>query len=100
MHTRSKLILLVLLLLLVLVVGTTVLAQSSAGFDLSWHVIGSGGGASSSASYRVNGTIGQSIANQPAAGGTSFTVSSGYWFVDTGTTGTTLYLPAILKNSF
>ncbi|HEX9926697.1 MAG TPA: hypothetical protein VGD99_28885 [Anaerolineae bacterium] len=90
-----------LLFVLVLMLGTTVLAQTSAGFNLEWHVIGSGGGESSSAGYQVKGTIGQSIASQPASGSANFTVSSGYWFGDTGpagTTGTGIYLPIIFKN--
>jgi hypothetical protein len=37
--------LLVLHLLLVLVMGTAVLAQTSADFNLEWHVIGTGTGA-------------------------------------------------------
>jgi hypothetical protein len=82
-------------LLLLLVGGAVTLAQTSAGFNLEWHVIGSGGGASSSASYHVNGTIGQSIASQPASASANFVVGSGYWFVDTGTT---IYLPTVLRN--
>jgi hypothetical protein len=80
-------------LLILLTAGAAVLAQTSANFDLSWHVVGSGGGESSSASYRVKGTIGQSAASPPTSGSASFTVSSGYWFADTA-----IYLPAVLKN--
>lgn len=82
-------------LLLVLAVGTTVLAQSSASFDLGWHVIGGGGGESSSASYQVNGTIGQNVTGPPSVGSVSFVLSSGYWFIDTRTT---IYLPAVLRS--
>jgi hypothetical protein len=95
MRAKLKPTLLVLLFPLVLVLGTTVLAQSSASFDLSRHVIGGGGGESGSASYRVNGTIGQSIAGPSTSGSASFTVSSGYW---SGDTRTSLYLPVILRN--
>jgi len=80
--------------MLLVVGGAVAVAQTSARFNLEWHVVGSGGGESSSASYHVNGTIGQSIASQPAAESASFVVSSGYWFVDTGTT---IYLPTILR---
>ena len=48
-------------LLLLLTTGVFVMAQSSASFDLSWYVIGNGGGRSSSSSYSVDGTIGQSV---------------------------------------
>lgn len=95
MGVKSKSIPLAVFLLLVVAVGTTVLAQSSASFDLEWHVIGSGGGESSSASYHVNGTIGQSIAGPPTTGSASFVVSSGYWFVEIGHT---IYLPTILRS--
>lgn len=98
MPSRTKLMLLVLLLLLAMAVGTTVRAQSSASFDLGWHVVGSGGGAASSASYRAVGTIGQSLASLPTSGSAGFTVSSGYWFGGIGTSGTTIYVPVILKN--
>jgi len=83
------------LLLLLLIMGTVVLAQTSAGFNLEWHVIGSGGQASSSSSYRVNGTIGQGIASPPSASSPNFILNSGYWLADTQTT---IYLPAIIKN--
>jgi hypothetical protein len=69
-------------------------------FNLEWHVIGSGG-ESSSASYHVNGTLGQNVASPPTAGSTSFRVSSGYWFGNTGPTGIAgiaIYLPIVLKN--
>ncbi|MFQ5400679.1 MAG: hypothetical protein ACE5E7_13920 [Anaerolineae bacterium] len=45
-------------LLILAVAGAAVLAQTSASFNLEWHVMGNGGGASSSAGYQVNGTIG------------------------------------------
>jgi hypothetical protein len=86
---------------LLLTAGSVILAQTSASFNLEWHVIGSGGGESSWDGYQVKGTIGQSIASQPASGSANFTVSSGYWFGDTGpagTTGTGIYLPIIFKN--
>lgn len=98
MRLKSKSILLGLLLLLVLVMATTVLAQSSASFDLSWHVTGSGGQESGSASYQLQGTLGQGTASPPTSGSASFMVSSGYWFANIGSTGTILYLPLILKN--
>ncbi len=81
-------------LLLLLTVGTAVWAQSSANFDLSWNVIGSGGAVSNSASYALQGTIGQSVASQPSAGSASFGLNSGYWPLGQGTT---VYLPTILN---
>ena len=100
MYVKSKQIFLILLLLLGLVglvVGKTVLAQSSAGFDLRWHVIGNGGGESGSAGYRVNGTLGQSLAGPPPATSAGFAVSSGYWLVGAGYS-TAIYLPVVFRN--
>jgi hypothetical protein len=97
MPAKQKRILLVLVFLLAagVVATTTLLAQTSPGFDLSWHVIGNGGGESSSASFQVNGTIGQAAAGPPTLGSARFTVNSGYW---AGDAGTAVYLPLILKN--
>ena len=56
---------------------TGALAQSSADFDLWWHVIAGGGGESASVSYAVNGSIGQ-----PAVGalsGGDFRLGAGFW---------------------
>lgn len=82
-------------LFLLLLFVATVLAQTSAGFNLEWHVIGSGGGESSSASYVVNGTMGQGVASPPLGDGTAFSVGSGYWVVDSRTA---VYLPVAFKN--
>ena len=74
--------------------GTAVLAQTSSNFNLEWNVIGNGGQESTSANYSVNGTIGQGIASQPFANSTSYKVSSGYWFANSGAI---IYLPTIVK---
>jgi hypothetical protein len=94
-HNHPKKFLIGIALILLLATGTAVLAQTSAQFDLRWHVIGSGGGESGSARYRVSGTIGQSVASPPLSGSGGFTVSSGYWFVDRSAT---VYLPMVRKN--
>lgn len=94
MKWKRHVILALLLLLPLLIVGSAVLAQISPSFNLEWHVIASGGQESASANYYVKGTFGQSLASQPQAGGTSFTVSSGYWFVETGEMA---YLPLIVR---
>lgn len=94
-HKRRILYLASLFLLVISFVSTVVLAQTSASFNLEWNVIGSGGQESSSANYSVNGTIGQGIASQPSASSASFSVSSGFWYIDTGTT---VYLPALFNN--
>lgn len=81
-------------LLLLFTAGAVVMAQTSAGYHLEQHVIGSGGGAASSASYQISGTIGQSVASQPVSGSASFKVTSGYWYGNAPS----IYLPTILKN--
>ncbi len=83
------------LLIFLITAGVVVLAQSSASFDLSWHVVGSGGGESNSADFKVQGTIGQSIASPRYADSADFVVASGYWAVGTNST---VYLPLITKN--
>lgn len=98
MKQKQRFIVLAVCLLLLLALGAVALAQTSAGFNLEWHVIGGGGGQSSSASYQVEGTIGQGVASPPTAGSAGFVVSSGYWSGSAGMAGTTLYLPAILNN--
>ena len=82
-------------LFLLLLFVATVLAQTSAGFNLEWHVVGSGGGESSSAGYVVNGTLGQGVASPPLAGSAAFSVGSGYWVVDSKTA---VYLPIVFNN--
>ncbi|HFC12227.1 MAG TPA: hypothetical protein ENJ56_05230 [Anaerolineae bacterium] len=70
------------LLLFGLILGLFVVqvgAQSSANYNVGWHVIAGGGGSVASANYRVDGTIGQGIAATDAASSASYRVSSGYW---------------------
>lgn len=95
---KQRIIVLAVTMLLLLAFGAVVLAQTSAGFNLEWHVIAGGGAESSSTSYRVQGTIGQSVASPPTASSVEFVVSSGYWPGGVPA-GTTIYLPAILKNN-
>lgn len=91
---RLAIFLAVICLLLALAVGAIALAQSSASFNLEWNVVGSGGGESTSAGYRVNGTIGQSMAGPPPASGGAFAVTGGYWVFDARRA---VYLPAVSK---
>lgn len=89
----AKQLALFLLLLAVLALATLVLAQSSADFDLSWHVIAGGGGHSTSAGYVVHGTIGQPAAGPPAAVSADYQLNSGFWYPPHFK----LYLPATFK---
>jgi hypothetical protein len=98
MKQKKQRIIILAVMLLLLAFGAAALAQTSTGFNLEWHVIGGGGAESSSADYRVHGTIGQSVTSPPTASSAEFVVSSGYWPGGTPPAGTTIYLPAILKN--
>ncbi|RZN39859.1 MAG: hypothetical protein EFT35_03425 [Methanophagales archaeon ANME-1-THS] len=54
-----------------------VYAQVSPNFDLSWNVIGGGGGPMSSANYRVDSTVGQIIGVSESS---NYKLSAGYWY--------------------
>lgn len=68
-----------------LLLSGVALARSSAnasdilsiGFDLWWHVIAGGGGQASSASYAVNGSIGQPVVAESS--GPGYRLSAGFW---------------------
>jgi hypothetical protein len=95
---KKKHILMVIVLALLFMTSAALLAQSSANFNLGWHVIGSGGGESTSAHYRVNGSMGQSLASPPKSSNASFTLNSGYWFNGSNGGEIAIYMPAVLKN--
>ncbi len=94
MKQKQRTAVTVVVLLLLLTLGAVVLAQTSANFNLEWHVVSGGGGQSSSASYRVEGSIGQGIASPPTAVSANFAVSSGYW---AGVTDFRVYLPVVVR---
>ena len=52
-------------------------AQSSASFDLSWNVLGGGGGESESASFAAGSTIGQPLTGNSESAG--FQLDAGFW---------------------
>jgi hypothetical protein len=68
--------------------------MSSTGFKLDWFVLlnGSGGGEASSATYKINYTIGQTAIGSSAS--TTYKIELGYW---AGLTHSPVYLPIILK---
>ncbi len=73
-----RIIILLIVLGALLLTGVAV-AQSSASFRLERSVIGGGGGRSASASYRIEGTIGQGITQPSGAGSPTYRVWSGFW---------------------
>ncbi|TKJ30054.1 MAG: hypothetical protein CEE40_06545 [Chloroflexi bacterium B3_Chlor] len=76
-----------------IVVGVAV-AQVSANYDLSWHVIGGGGTRSTSANYVAMGTIGQAAVGMIS--GASHEVCAGFW-CGAGEK-CRIYLPLMLRN--
>ena len=63
------------------------------GYDLSWDVIGGGGGHSEAAPYALDGTIGQAVAGPVSSA--SYDLCSGYWCG--GAAGNNIYLPLIMR---
>lgn len=94
MPTKQKIALILLLVVVMLTAVTLILAQTSANFDLTWNVLGNGGSPSTSASYQVNGTIGQDLSSPPRLNSAGYQVSSGYWVL--GSNGA-IYLPVVYK---
>jgi hypothetical protein len=59
--------------------GTSVRSQTDGAPHLFWHTLASGGQRSQSNPYRVDGSIGQSMAGPPPATGGERRVTSGFW---------------------
>ncbi len=72
MEKSKRLVILVSVLCLIGLAGAMVSTNS----DLSWHVIGGGGGPMSLGDYRMDGTVGQIIG---VSSRENYTVSGGYW---------------------
>ena len=77
--TRAVLILVLAALLLAPLAGSAVLAQSSANYRIGWYVISGGNGQSSSASFAVHGTAGQTISGASPPSSASYAIRGGYW---------------------
>ncbi|NIN67861.1 MAG: hypothetical protein GTO63_24775 [Anaerolineae bacterium] len=75
-----------------LVVGVAI-AQVSANYDLSWHVIGGGGTRSTSGNYVTTGTIGQPVVG--VIGSASSELCAGFWCMGPEYR---FHLPVLLKN--
>ena len=83
---------------LLLLAAVPVLAQSGAGYDLSWNTVNGGGGTfSTGEGYSLGGTAGQ-----PDAGllsGEGYTLAGGFWPGGAvAPSGYTIYLPSVLRN--
>jgi hypothetical protein len=75
--TTSKKRLTVLACLLSLACITIIYAQTSPNYNLSWHVIGGGGGPMSSTNYRMASTVGQIIG---VSSSENYRLEAGYWY--------------------
>lgn len=98
---KFKIVLLLSIVLLVLT-GVVLQAQVSDNYDLSWHVLATGGREGmASGSHTVHGTLGQ-LAIGPATSGVT-SVGSGYWPGVRGSAGSPvsvshrIYLPIVLR---
>jgi hypothetical protein len=93
---RWKIVVLLFCTVMLLGGAGLVLSQSSADFQLNWTAVAGGGGDSQSADYRVEGTIGQSLAHSESTGG-NYRVEGGFWLpfaLDNQ-----LYLPIVLRGN-
>ena len=95
MHAQRILVLVLLLTALLLTAAAVSAAADTAAaaapLDLSWTVIGAGGGHAASTSYSLDATLGQPFVGMSSNGGV--TLSAGFWqYVDYR-----IYLPLLRK---
>ena len=81
-------------LLVVLLLAGIAMAQTSASFDFSWHVLAGGGGQAVGTTYAANYTVGQGTIGWTNSG--SYGAGIGYWYGATG--GYRIFLPLVLKS--
>jgi hypothetical protein len=78
-----------------LLLAGAVLAMESDNYAINWDVIGSGGEPSTSASFALNGTIGQGTVGSLSSD--SYGLCGGYWCG--GEIAHNIYLPLVLRNT-
>lgn len=83
--------------LVILSVAGVAVSQTLGDYVVPWHVVGSGGGPADSASYVVNGTVGQAAAGPPELHSSRHTVSAGYWFSGSLARPHHFYVPLIAR---
>jgi hypothetical protein len=76
--------------------ASVALAQISANYDLSWHVIAGGGGHMGGPGHTIAGTIGQPLVG-PMMTGSGHALCSGFWCGLPAEY--RVYLPLVLRNS-
>jgi hypothetical protein len=85
-------------LLFVCIFATVALAQSGAGYDLSWStVVDSGGGNSSGGGYSLDGIIGQPAVGGPPLRGQDHTIRGGVLAPPDPRAIPNIYLPLVIK---
>lgn len=92
MSTKTLVPLVVVVVLLAFWVAGSVLAQTSTHYDLSWNVLGNGGGAMDSTHYGLRFTVGQTLVGETE--GTDYGLGAGYWQTEFFR----FYLPLVLRN--
>jgi hypothetical protein len=89
------------LLTVLLMIGAALAARSvrarPLAFDLSWHVIGAGGGHSSNAPYVLDGTVGQAVADTVILAG-PYDLCAGFWCSEWLFVREDVYLPVVLRD--
>ena len=96
---RKALLALILCLLIASVVfvgvGSSALAQSGGGYDLTWNKIAGGGATNTSGGgYELGGTIGQADAGKLSGG--AYSLNGGFW-TDDANASFRIFLPLILR---
>ena len=82
--------------LVLLALASVALAQSGAGYSLSWWTVDGGGTTSTSANYALTGTIGQ--ADTGVVTGGTYSLTGGFWGGQAQRV--SIYLPAVLRNTW
>jgi hypothetical protein len=90
---EGKIAILVILIVVLLLTGMAYTHAQTGGYDLTWSMIGSGGGVSSGGNYALNSTIGQSAVGVASSG--SYTLVGGFW--SGAVVQYRVYLPMVLR---
>jgi hypothetical protein len=95
---KKTLVLAAVALSMALSLGGGALAQTSPNFNLEWHLVGGGGGPSSSVHYRVSSAMGQAVSGKTPASSPKYRVEGGYEGGGGYTYIYAVYLPIVSKN--
>ena len=78
-----------------LILVSVVLAQTSTDYDLTWHVVGSGGKAMASTAYAMEGTFGQVVIGRTES--MQYALCEGYWYPYPSNL-YTVFIPLVLRS--